>query len=185
LLTALPKFPQAIIDIAIEFATTVSTSSEFSLGGDPRTFCIQCPQETHNEIAAQLPIFPDAIHRFRFTKGSSNPHYDSRRQVALQIPVQIDFATSRCFYADPKFLDQLSVIESPEKTGDDGVVRKTQQWKYQEEYFNHFDYSVPFIMDTKYPHGGFVRSNLDTILVSVSYYDLSYDQVLPAYSQFS
>lgn len=184
MLLALPNFPQPIIDVAVEFANTVETSNEFSLGGDPRTFCIKCPQSIQDVISSQLPITPDDIHRFRFTTGSSNPHYDSRRLVALQIPVQID-ATSRCFYANPKFLDRLTVIESPEKIGDDGIVRKTHQWKYQKEYFHHFDYRMPFVMDTKYPHGGYVTSNFDTILVSVSYYNLSYDHVLPAYLQFS
>lgn len=185
MLTLLPNFPKSIVNAAVEFATTADVASEFSLGGDPRTFCIECNQQTFDTISTQLPVPPASIHRFRFTKGSSYPHYDSRRLVALQIPVQVDFATSRCFYANPKFLDKLEVVESPKKTGDDGVTRKTDRWKYKKEYFHHFDYSVPFIMDTKYPHGGYVVSNTDTILVSISYYDLSYSQILPEFLQFS
>jgi len=162
----------------------IGSITDVDKGGSPRTFCIQCPPNLISFINKSLPVPADDVHRFRFTKGSSDPHCDSRRKVALQIPIQIDHSSSRCFYAKEKFLKKLVEIESPNKTGDDGIVQKSQRWHYESKYFDHYDYRLPFLLDTKYPHGGYVVSDTNTILLSVSYYDLSYKQLLPAFLKF-
>lgn len=124
----------------------------------------------HDLLNIPVPYFALVYLRSLPRAGLGPVHIDSKRQCALNIPIQVDLDSSFFFVANQECTEREPYENEPVNVG-------SKRYIYEPEKYNYYNLREPCLLDTKTPHGFANFANTERILLSIGFLE-SYDTVL-------
>jgi len=96
--------------------------------------------------------------------GLGPVHIDSKRECALNIPVQVNPNDSFCFVA------REECTERPHYEGEN-VHEGSKRYYYEPEKYDYYNVRQPCLLNTRIPHGFANFADTPRVLLSVCFYE--------------